>query len=202
MKTKITSKIPLAEQYNLPYPEIHQISDSEDGDIRLIGYRADYPTWEFSRWELMCDTIYINPITNKVRFIEPTKSKNKDWVITNDYKVILTDNGVPVINPDYQTTEDVQVVVGYNEETGEPIYETQTVEKEITIENCPFILVNAFDFYYGIRHSKTANMSMPELFEVSVIADDKWGYFDKKENHYHIIDIVKIIWEQKQSKGK
>ena len=202
MKTKITSKLPLAEQYNLPYPEIHQISDSEDGDIRLIGYRADYPTWEFSRWELMCDTIYINPATNKVRFIEPTKSKNKDWVITNDYKVILSENGVPVINPDYQTTEDVQVVVGYNEETGEPIYETQTVEKEITVENCPFVLVNAFDFYYGMRHSRTAGMSMSELFEAYVIADDKWGYFDKKESHYHIIDIVKITWAQMQNAGK
>lgn len=202
MKTKITSKTPLAEQYNLPYPEIHQISDSEDGDIRLIGYRADYPTWEFSRWELMCDTIYINPATNKVRFIEPTKSKNKDWVITNDYKVILTENGVPVINPDYQTTEDVQVVVGYNEETGEPIFETQTIEKEITVENCPFVLVNAFDFYYGMRHSRTAGMSMSELFEAYVIADDKWGYFDKKESHYHIIDVVKITWAQMQNAGK
>ena len=200
MKTTITSKIPLAEQYNLPYPEIHQIIDSEDGDIRLIGYRADYPTWEFSRWELMCDTICINPSTNKVRFIEPTKSKNKDWVITNDYKVILSDNGVPVINPDYQTTEEIQVVIGYDEETGEPIYETQTIEKEISIENCPFVLVNAFDFYYGIRHSRTANMSMPELFEASVIADDMWGYFDKKENHYDVIDVVKIIYNQMSGK--
>lgn len=199
MKTKLTSKIPLAEQYNLPYPEIHQISDHEDGDIRLIGYRADYPTWEFKRWDLMCDTIYINPATNKVRFVEKTTSKNKDWVITNDYKVILTDNGVPVLNPDYQTTEDVQVIIGYDEETGEPIYETQTIEKEITIENCPFVLVNAFDFYYGIRHSRTANMSMPELFEASVNADDMWGYFDKKETHYDVIDVVKIIWAQMQN---
>ena len=43
---------------------------------------------------------------------------------------------------------------------------------------------------------------MPELFEASVIADDMWGYFDKKETHYDIVDVMKIIWAQKQSKGK
>lgn len=202
MKSKISIQT-IQEQFGLQYPELRQISDEpETGFIRLVGYLTDYPLWKEKKWYLFAETIYINPANNKIHRTEPTTSKNNEWIITNDYKVILSSGGVPVANPDFKTEEAIEVIISYNEETGEPIYETQTLPKEISIENSPFILVNAFDFYYGVRHNRELNLSMPELWEQSIIADDMWGYFDKKDNHFSVIDVVKIIYNQMSGNRK
>lgn len=195
MKTEINIQN-LKEQFNLDYSEIQQISDdSETGFIRLIGYLADYPIYRDRKWYLFAETITINPTTQKIYRIDKTTSKNQDWIIDNSYKVIVTQGGVPVLNTDFITERTESVNVGTEEE---PIWEDQTVSVPISLENSPFLLADAFDFYYGIRHSRDANMSMAELWEAAVAGDDMWGYFDQKYEHYSLLDVINIIWNQMQ----
>ena len=184
----------LKSQFNLDYSEIQQISDCpETGFIRLICYLADYPIYRQKKWYLFAETITINPTTQKIYRIDKTTSKNQDWIIDNSYKVIVTQNGIPVANPDFITERTESVNVGTEEE---PVWEDQTVPVPISLENSPFLLADAFDFYYGIRHSREANMSMAELWENAVIGDDMWGYFDQKDEHYSLLDVINIIYSQ------
>ena len=100
---------------------------------------------------MTAEIITINPLNSKVLKIEPVTTNNRDWVVTNDYQVVVTENGNPVINENFQPTE------------------------EITLENSPYVLSNAFDFFFGIRHSKTTLLKMSDLFRTAVERHDRWG---------------------------
>ena len=162
----------LIQNLRLDYPELIQISDDSDGYIRLVGYLSDLPIYREKRWFVTAEIITINPTNMKVLKIEPVTIRNRDWVITNDYKVIVTKNLIPVINENFQPTE------------------------EITLENSPYVLSNAFDFFFGVRHSKTANFKMSELFQTAVERHDRWGYFDKKPEHLELIDVIKTVYAE------
>ncbi len=189
MKTEINIE-QLIQTLNLDYPEIIQISDSQSGRVRLIGYVSDLPIYREKRWFVTAEIITIDSVDNSILTIEPAKIKNQDWVITNNNYAIVTENKNPVLNPDFKETQEIQNA--YDEE-GNPIYET--VDAEITLENSPYLLKPAFDFYFGIRHSKTTRLKMSDLFQAAVEIHDKWGYFDKKENHIKLIDVIKCIHE-------
>lgn len=199
MKTE-TNIINLKEQYSLDYSELQQISNDPDtGFIRLIGYLADYPVYRDKRWYLFADVITINTTANKIYRCEPVTSKGKDWVIDNTYKVMIIQDGQPILNPEFKLTEEREVQIGFNEETQEPIYETQNIDVPISLENSPFLLASAFDFYYGIRHDRELNMSMSTLWENAVIGDDMWEYFDRKESHYNLVEVLNIVYNQLNS---
>lgn len=189
MKTEINIE-QLVQSLGLVYPEILQISDDSDGYIRLIGYVTDLPVSRENKWFYTTELITINPVTNKVMTIEPTKVKNQDWVITNNYYAIVASNHKPVVNPDFKKTK--EIIVDYDEQNN-PIYET--VAAEITLENSPYKLSPAFDYYFGLRHSKTKKISVNDFFTAAVESHDRWGYFDKKENHIELIDVIKCIYE-------
>lgn len=168
MKTEINLN-QLTQNLKLDYPELLQITDDSDGYIRLIGYVSDLPIYREKRWFVTAEVITINPSNMKVLKIEPVTTNNRDWVVTNDYQVIVTENGNPVINENFQPTED------------------------ITLENSPYVLSNAFDFFFGIRHSKTTFFKMSDLFRTAVERHDKWGYFDKKTQHLDLIEMIKMM---------
>lgn len=195
MKTEINIE-QLVQMLGLKYPEIIQISDSPSGRVRLIGYVTDLPVWREERWFVTAEIITIDS-DNSILTIEPAKVKNQDWIITNNYYAIVTENQIPVLNPNFKASQEIQN--GYDEE-GNAIFET--IDAEITLENSPYLLKPSFDFYFGIRHSKTTQLKMSDLFQSAVESHDKWGYFDKKENHIELIDVIKTIYIQPQKNRK
>lgn len=189
MKTEINIE-QLIQTLKLDYPEIIQISDSPSSRVRLIGYVSDLPIYREKRWFVTAEIITIDSVDNSILTIEPAKVKNQDWIITNNYFAIVTQNQIPIANPNFVATK--EVITGYDENDN-PIHDT--VDAEITLENSPYQLMPAFDFYFGIRHSKTTQLKMSDLFQSAVESHDKWGFFDKKENHIELIDVIKSIYQ-------
>ena len=105
------------------------------------------------------------------------KSKNEEWVISNNYSVIILDfNGNPTPNPDFKTED----------EEGNPL--------EISETNLPYLTQGAFDRFSEFRVGTTYNLSMRQLWNISVISDDNNGYFDEKESHKTLVELQTKIY--------
>lgn len=195
MKTAIN-----ISNYNLSqYDSTFQISDCQrSGLARVIGIIGENYNFNEKRWYINAETNFINHETgiHLKEFTKPTLSKGQEWLISNNYKVILTNSqGVPLVNPDFQTTEEIQIQSGVDDE-GNPIYETETVSKEITYENSPFKLLGAFDRYSDFKRRLENPVSMYVILTVAISNDDAMEYFDEKENHLSVLDIVKLLYSQ------
>lgn len=181
------------------YDSIFQIRDCErSGHIRVLGIIGERYSFKEKTWYIYAETNYItkDSLIHLKEFTHPTRSKGEDWVISDNYSVILTNSaGVPLVNPDLQPTQEVEVLIGQNEETGENIYETQTLEKPITYENSPFKLMPAFERYSDFKRRKENPVSMYAILTVAIANDDAMGYFDEKEYHPSVLDVVKNLYE-------
>jgi len=164
-------------QFNFNSRIFNQISDCPDtGFIRILVYTGDNYQERIRRWFINAEIVYINQNNNKIVYTKVAKSKNQDWVISNDYQVTtLNFQGKPVVNPDFKT-EDGE---------GNPL--------EISENNLPYLTQGAFDRFSEFRVGTTYNLSMRHLWNMSVISDDNNGYFDEKENHKTLVEAqIKI----------
>ena len=85
----------------------NQISDCPDtGFVRVLVYTGDNYQERIKQWFINAEIVYINPANNKIVYTKVAKSKNQDWVISNNYSVTVLDfNGVPTPNPDFKTED-------------------------------------------------------------------------------------------------
>lgn len=156
----------------------NQISDCPDtGFVRVLVYTGDNYQERIKQWFINAEIVYINPTNNKIVYTKMAKSKNKDWVISNNYSVIILDfNGNPILNPDFKT-EDGE---------GNPL--------EISETNLPYLIQGAFDRFSEFRVGTNYNLSMRQLWNMSVASDDANGYFDEKQSHKTLVDIQKQLY--------
>lgn len=132
-------------------------------------------------WFINAEIVYINPANNKIVYTRMAKSKNEEWVISNNYKVTIVDfNGNPIPNLDFKTE---------NEE-GNPL--------EISETNLPYLTQGAFDRFSGFRVGTNYTLSMRQLWNMSIVSDDANGFFDDKENHKTVVDIQKELYVLEQ----
>ena len=178
----------------------NQISDCPDtGFVRVLVYTGDNYQERIKQWFLNAEIILINPNNNKIIYTKAAKSKNEDWVISNNYSVTVLDfNGNPVPNPDF-VTETTESVLDENgelvlDESGNP--ETQVVPVLISETNLPYLTQGAFDRFSEFRVGTTYNLSIRQLWNMSVIADDANGYFDEKENHKTLLETQLEIYNK------
>ena len=178
----------------------NQISDCPDtGFVRVLVYTGDNYQERIKQWFLNAEIIFINPNNNKIIYTKAAKSKNEDWVISNNYSVTVLDfNGNPVPNPDF-VTETTESVLDENgelvlDESGNP--ETQVVPVLISETNLPYLTQGAFDRFSEFRVGTTYNLSIRQLWNMSVIADDANGYFDEKENHKTLLETQLEIYNK------
>ena len=166
-------------QFNFNSIIFNQISDCPDtGFVRVLVYIGDNYQERIKQWFINAEIVYINPANNKIVYTKVAKSKNEDWVISNNYSVIILDfNGNPIPNPDFKT-EDGE---------GNPL--------EISETNLPYLTQGAFDIFSEFRVGTTYSLSMRQLWNMSVASDDVNGYFDEKENHKTLVDIQKELYE-------
>ena len=127
------------------------------------------------------------------------KSKNEEWVISNNYQVTVMDfNGVPTPNPHF-ITEKSEIL---RDEQGNPILDEEGNEQNVTVSvpisesNLPFITQNAFDRFSEFRVGTTYSLSMRQLWNMSAISDDNQGYFDEKENHKTLVQVQTELYER------
>ena len=178
----------------------NQISDCPDtGFVRVLVYTGDNYQERIKQWFMNAEIVYINPANNKIVYTKMAKSKNEEWVISNNYLVTVLDfNGNPVPNPDF-VTETTESVLDENgelvlDESGNP--ETQVVPVLISETNLPYLTQGAFDRFSEFRVGTTYNLSMRQLLNMSVIADDANGYFDEKENHKTLLETQLEIYNK------
>ena len=96
-------------------------------------------------------------------YTKTAKSKNEEWVISNNYQVTILDfQGNPIPNPDFKTE---------NEE-GNPL--------EISENNLPYLTQGTFDRFSEFRIGNYS-LTMRQLWDLSVASDDANGYFDDKK---------------------
>ena len=166
-------------QFNFNSRIFNQISDCPDtGFVRVLVYTGDNYQERIKQWFINAEIVYINQANNKIVYTKMAKSKNQDWVISNNYQVtILNFQGNPIPNPDFKTE---------NEE-GNPL--------EISENNLPYLTQGAFDRFSEFRVGTGFNLSMRQLWNMSVNSDDTKGYFDEKEKHKTIVDIQKEMYE-------
>ena len=195
MKTTIN-----LEQFDFNSRIFNQISDCPDtGFVRVLVYTGDNYQERIKQWFLNAEIIFINPNNNKIIYTKAAKSKNEDWVISNNYSVTVLDfNGNPVPNPDF-VTETTESVLDENgelvlDESGNP--ETQVVPVLISETNLPYLTQGAFDRFSEFRVGTTYNLSIRQLWNMSVIADDANGYFDEKENHKTLLETQLEIYNK------
>ena len=121
---------------------------------------------------------YINQHTNKVIFDSKiAKSKNEDWIISNNYSVTVLDlNGNPIPNSNFKTED----------EKGNHV--------EISENNLPYLTQRAFDRFSEFRVGTGFSLSMRQLWNMSVLADDANGYFDEKEVHKTLLETQKELY--------
>ena len=157
----------------------NQISDCPDtGFVRVLVFTGENYQERIKRWFINTEIVYINPANNKIVYTKTAKSKNEDWVISNNYQVTVLDfQGKPIVNPDFKTED----------EEGNPL--------EISETNLPYLTQGAFDRFSEFRVGTTYNLSMRQLWNISVISDDNNGYFDEKENHKTLVDIQKELYQ-------
>ncbi|WDF45242.1 hypothetical protein PQ459_10060 [Chryseobacterium sp. KACC 21268] len=185
MKTEIN-----LEQYNFEeYDRVYQISDCpRSGLIRVIGVIGENYNFREKRWYISAETNYINKDSgiHLKEFKHSTLSKGRDWLISNDYMVMLTDSaGNPLPNPNFKATAEIEIEG-----------EIQIVPKEITYENSPYKLMPAFNRYSSFKRREENPVSMYLILQVAISNDDAMGYFDNKESHPDVLDIVKDIFNQ------
>ena len=187
-------------QFNFNSRIFNQISDCPDtGFVRVLVYTADNYQERIKQWFINAEIVYINPANNKIVYTKMAKSKNEDWVISNNYSVTVLDfNGNPIPNPDF-VTETTESVLDENgelvlDESGNP--ETQVVPVLISETNLPYLTEGAFDRFSEFRVGTTYNLSMRQLLNMSVIADDANGYFDEKENHKTLLETQLEIYNK------
>ena len=168
MKTTIN-----LERFDFNSRIFNQISDCPDtGFIRVLIYTGDNYQEKLKQWFLNAEIVFINPTNNKIVYTRPAKSKNQDWVISNDYQVTVLDfQGKPIENHQFNPSETI------NE------------------ENRPYLTQGAFDRFSEFRVGTNFSLSMRQLWNMSVISDDANGYFDDKENHKNLVDIQKELYE-------
>ena len=174
MKTTIN-----LEQFDFNSRIFNQISDCPDtGFVRVLVYTGDNYQERIKMWFINAEIVYINQTNNKVVYTKMAKSKNEEWVISNNYSVIILDfNGNPTPNPDFKTED----------EEGNPL--------EISETNLPYLTQGAFDRFSEFRVGTTYNLSMRQLWNISIISDDNNGYFDEKENHKTLVELQKELYE-------
>ena len=195
MKTTIN-----LEQFDFNSRIFNQISDCPNtGFVRVLVYTGDNYQERIKQWFMNAEIVYINPANNKIVYTKMAKSKNEEWVISNNYFVTVLDfNGNPVPNPDF-VTETTESVLDENgelvlDESGNP--ETQVVPVLISETNLPYLTQGAFDRFSEFRVGTTYNLSMRQLLNMSVIADDANGYFDEKENHKTLLETQLEIYNK------
>ena len=156
----------------------NQITDCPDtGLVRVLVYTGDNYQESIKRWFLNARIDFINPNNNKMVFSKIAKSKNREWVIDNTYQITILDNkGKPTSNPDFKT-EDGE---------GNPL--------EISETNLPYLTQGAFDRFSEFRVGTTYNLSMRQLWNMSIVSDDVNGYFDEKEIHKTLVEIQKELY--------
>ena len=166
-------------QFNFNSRIFNQISDCPDtGFVRVLVYTGDNYQERIKQWFINAEIVYINQANNKVVYTKTAKSKNQDWVISNNYSVTILDSqNNPIPNPDFKTED----------EEGNPL--------EISENNLPYLVQGAFDRFSEFRVGTGFSLSMRQLWNMSVLADDANGYFDEKENHKTIVDIQKELYE-------
>ena len=111
---------------------------------------------------------------------------------------ILDFSGNPVPNPDFvaEVTEPVL------NENGEPILdelgnpETQVIQVPISETNLPYLTQGAFDRFSEFRVGTTYNLSMRQLWNMSVISDDTNGYFDEKESYKTLVQVQTELYNK------
>ena len=187
-------------QFNFNSSIFNQISDCPDtGFVRVLVYTGDNYQERIKQWFINAEMVYINQATNKIVYTKIAKSKNEEWVISNNYLVTVLDfNGNPIPNPDF-VTETIESVLNENEEPvldelGNP--ETQTISAPISETNLPYLTKGAFDRFSEFRVGTTYNLSMRQLWNMSVIADDANGYFDEKETHKTLLETQLEIYNR------
>ena len=183
MKTEIN-----LENYDFSsYDTAYQINDCpRSNHIRVIGVIGENYNFREKRWYISAETNYINRDSgvHLKEFTHATKSKGRDWLISNDYLVLLTDSsGNPLPNPNFQATEEIEI-------DGE----IQTVPREITYENSPFKLMPAFDRYSSFKRRLENPVSVYVILQVAISNDDAMGYFDEREAHEDVLDVVKSLY--------
>ena len=155
----------------------NQISDCPDtGFVRVLVYTGDNYQERIKQWFINAEIVYINQANNKIVYTKMAKSKNEEWVISNNYQVTILDfQGNPIHNPDFKTE---------NEE-GNPL--------EISENNLPYLTQGAFDRFSEFRVGEYS-LSMRQLWNISVTSDDANGYFDEKEIHKTLVEIQKELY--------
>ena len=176
----------------------NQISDCPDtGFVRVLVYTGDNYQERIKQWFINAEIVYINQANNKIVYTKVAKSKNEDWVISNNYQVTVLDfQGNPIPNPDF-VTETIKPVL---DENGEPVLnelgnpETQAVPVPISETNLPYLTQGGFDRFSEFRVGTAFTLSIRQLWNMSVTSDDSHGYFDEKENHKTLIEIQTKIY--------
>ena len=176
----------------------NQISDCPNtGFVRVLVYTGDNYQERIKQWFINAEVVYINPANNKVVYTKMAKSKNEEWVISNNYSVMVLDfNGNPIPNPNFITEREDSVL----DENGEPILDelgnpqTQVVPVPISETNLPYLTEKAFDRFSEFRVGVTYNLSMRQLWNMSITTDDINGYFDEKENHKTLVELQTEIY--------
>ena len=176
----------------------NQISDCPDtGFVRVLVYTGDNYQERIKQWFINAEIVYINQTNNKVVYTKMAKSKNEEWVISNNYLVTVLDfNGNPIPNPDF-VTETTEPVL---DENGESVLDelgnlqTQIIQVPISETNLPYLTQGAFDRFSEFRVGTTYNLSMRQLWNMSVSTDDANGYFDEKENHKTLVEFQTEIY--------
>ena len=178
----------------------NQISDCPDtGFVRVLVYTGDNYQERIKQWFINAEMVYINQANNKIVYTKAAKSKNEEWVISNNYSVTVLDfNGNPIPNPGFVT----EVTEPVLDENGEPVLDelgnpqTQVVQVPISETNLPYLTQGAFDRFSEFRVGTTYNLSMRHLLNMSVISDDANGYFDEKENHKTLLETQLEIYNK------
>ena len=181
----------------------NQISDCPDtGFVRVLVCTGDNYQERIKQWFINAEIVYINQANNKIVYTKMAKSKNEEWVISNNYLVTVLDfNGNPIPNPDF-VTEVTEPVLNEN---GEPLLDelgnpqTQVVPVPISETNLPYLTQEAFDRFSEFRVGTTYNLSMRQLWNMSVFSDDANGYFDEKENHKTLVEAQIEIYNKAQN---
>ena len=187
-------------QFNFNSRIFNQISDCPDiGFVRVLVYTGDNYQERIKQWFINAEIVYINQVNNKIVYTKVAKSKNEDWVISNNYLVTALDfNGNPIPNPDFVT----EITEPILDENGEPILDelgnpqTQVVQVPISETNLPYLTQGAFDRFSEFRVGTTYNLSMRHLLNMSVTSDDANGYFDEKENHKTLLETQLEIYNK------
>ena len=178
----------------------NQISDCPDtGFVRVLVCTGDNYQERIKQWFINAEIVYINQANNKIVYTKMAKSKNEEWVISNNYLVTVLDfNGNPIPNPDFVTEVKEPVL----NENGEPIldelgnHQIQVIQVPISETNLPYLTQEAFDRFSEFRVGTTYNLSMRQLWNMSVFSDDANGYFDEKENHKTLLETQLEIYNK------